>query len=266
MIGDKPQKDFYFIKVLKKGKISITETIEKVIVKCNLPFTDYSYGWEDVNVEKFMEDLREWVNKPCFKFFIINNRKDKNKASYWDLPKLRKQVIHFEEVKIDVGEQAKKDIDEEKFKQEIKDILSEQRNATEEEEKAFNKFALLVEKKGNLKRLLPKNNDGYYYSSNKKDETPKITINKEEYNSKLELIKKEFEKLCEEYSILEIPRLDFEEINELMSFKDWRLECEEDYEESWSDDFDDEGKEQYNGNFEEFLGVHYDNYVDNFEK
>jgi len=210
-----------------------------------------------------MEELKEWVKKPCFEFFIINNRKEENKASYYDLPTFRKQMISFDKVKVKIGEEAKKLVDEEKIKQEIENLFAEQRKATDEEERAFNRFALLVEKKDNLKRLLKQNT--YYSYNRKKDETPKITIEKKEYNSKLELLEKEFKELFKEYPILKIPRLDFQEINELMSFEDWRLENEEDYEESWGDVDEKEKDFSYDGDFEKFLKVHYDNYVSNFE-
>ena len=183
--------------------------------------------------------------------------------SWWGLPEFRKFDIQFEVIDFDIGEEAQQELTLRgcDFVKEIKKLLSQQREATDEEAKDFERFRFLLEEKDNLKRQLPKSNDGYYSYDYKKDDTFKITIEKKTYNQKLEKVEQELKKLCKKYSFLEMPDVDYEKVVKRLSFKDFKAENITEIEENWAE-YDDDEKEEYNGDFESFLKWCYEDYLE----
>jgi len=251
------KKQDYYIVILKKIEMNLISKKEKIVVRGNLPFMDYHFQYEERGVEEFFELLEKFVEKPFFEYFIIHNRKEKNKLSYYDKPEFRKETI--KDIRVTIGNEARKDINEEEIKKRINELLQRQRKATEQEERDFNKYFVLMEKIEDLKRLFPR--VGYYGYERNKGQT--IFIDKREYNNKLEIIENELKKVCEN-PFLEMPNIEYKEINELQSFDEWRDENVE-AEEVWVD-LDDEEKENYDGDFKKFLKVNYESYVENFEE
>ena len=143
--------------------------------------------------------------------------------------------------------------------------MSEQREATEEESKDFERFRFLIEEVDNLKRQIAENT-GYFYEENK-DKTFKIVIDKKTYNGKLKIIEEEFKILCKKYSFLDMPTIYYKDIIKQLSFEDWKSETQYETEGNW-DELDDEEKNEYDGDFEDYLKVSYDDYLgeNNFDE
>lgn len=247
------------IEVKKITEANLLEVKSEIVVNTNFPFADWRYSYEQIGVEEFLNQLKEWVSTPRYKFFIQHNRKRDNQASWWDLPKFKKFNVQFEEVDIDIGKCAEHELNlmSLNFVEEVKELLSQQREATEEESEDFEKYRLLLEKKGNLKRRLPKSN----YSYGNEDKTLGISIDKKTFNEKLKSVEQELQKLCKKYPFLEMPSIDYQKILTQLSFKDWKAENNYDAEDEWSN-FTDEDKEEYDGDFENFLKWCYEQYIE----
>lgn len=245
----------YFIKILKEVRINLKDKEEKISILTDLPFREYYEGY---SIEVFLEKFRNWALLPLFKFSFSFNRKEDNKYSSYYLPKLRKSKISFEDLDITIGSEAKKDVNFDKFISDIKEIINLQRNPTEEEIRDFERYYILLERQKDLKRQLGKE-ESYHYSSKKKDSY--FVISKEEYNEKLKLLEDEFKLLNSKYDFLEVPNLYYEEIQEVLTFDKWKSENLFELEENWAE-LDDEDKEEYNGDFEEFALTNYNFYLE----
>ena len=162
------------------------------------------------------------------------------------------------ELAADLVRRSRRDSSTIDFIGEIKNLLSKQREATDKEAKDFERFRFLLEDIGNLKRQLPKT-DTYYYDS-ERDKTFNISIDKVTYNDKLNKIEVELIRLCKKYSFLEMPTISYKEILRRLNFEDWKSENNVEFEDEWSN-FDDEEKEEYDGDFENFLKWGYDEYL-----
>lgn len=249
------------IEIKKHSDINLAETKSKIVINSDFPFVDWRYSYGEIDVEGFLKALEEWVLIPRYKFFIQYNRKADNKASWYNLPKFRKFDIKFEDVVFDIGKQAQEEINllGFDFVKSVEKLLLKQREATDEEAKDFERYKLLLEEVGNLERKIPKSNE--YCYGEKKDGTLKITIDKKTYNSKLKKVEIELDRLCKKYSFLEMPTLRYQEILRRMSFEDWKLENEADAEDEWSN-FDDEDKDEHDGDFEAFMKWCFDRYLE----
>jgi len=257
----KPKR--FSIEVLKVSEANLLEVKSKVQVNTNFPFRDWRYSYGEMGVQDFLNQLKEWVSTPKYKFLIIHNRKRDNQASYWDLPKFKEYNVQFEEVDFNIGKEAQHEINLKGFNfvEEVKQLLSEQREATEEEAKDFERFRFLIEELDSLKRQVPRSNYTCYNSN----QTLNITIDKKDYNEKLKKIELEFTKLCKKYPFLKMPTIDYKEIIRELSFEDWKANGNKDEaEDEWSN-FNDETKEEYEGDFENFLKWCYDEYLENNE-
>lgn len=255
----KPER--FCIEIKKVSKVNLMRTSSKIVINTDFPFANWSYSYGDISIEDFLQQLKEWVSTPGYKFFIQHNRKRDNKASWWELPKFKKFDIQFEDVDFDIGKEAQHEINLMGFDfiEEVKKLLSQQREATEKEAEDFERFRFLLEEIDNLKRQLAKPN-GYYYSQ-RKDETFKIIIDKKSYNTKLGKVGQELKKLCEKYSFLKMPSLSYQKIIKKLSFEDWKAENEVEAEDEWSN-FDDDDKEEHDGDFEGFLKWCYEHYLE----
>lgn len=251
----------FSIEIKKYSKINLAETTSQVIINSNFPFADWRYRYNEMDIEGFLKELGEWVLIPKYEFFIQHNRKADNKISWYSLPKFRKIDVKFENVTFDIGEQAQEEVNllGFDFVEAVKKLLSKQRGATEEEAKDFERYKLLQEKIDDLKRKIPQSNS--YCYGGRKEETLKIVIDKKTYNSKLKEVEIELRKLCEKYSFLEMPTLSYQEFVRRMSFDDWKAENESDAEDEWSN-FDDDDKEEHDGDFEVFMKWCFDRYLE----
>ena len=208
----KPRKFYIEVKNIRKGNL-VTAT-QFIDVKTDLPFSSWSYRFEACGIKEFIQELADWVSIPRYEFFVQHNRKYENKISLWDLPKFRVSDIKFEDVDFDIGEEAEKEIKKMgfDFKEEVKNILSQQREANKQEGKDFERFVFLSEEIDNLKRQIGTRTN-YGWSSGG-DETLKITLDKEIYNKRLIKIKEELEALCEKYSFFKMPSIYLEDVDE----------------------------------------------------
>jgi len=252
----------FYIEIKKYSDVNLVETKHKIVINTNFPFADWRYSYNEMNVEGFLKELGEWVLIPKYKFFIQYNRKADNKASWYDLPKFRNVDVKFEDVVFDIGEQAQEEINllGFDFVEAVKKLLLKQREATEEETKDFERYKLLREEVGNLERKIPKSTNGYCYSG-KSDETLKIVIDKKTYNNRLKKVEIELNGLCEKYSFLEMPTLRYQEFVRRMSFEKWKAENEADAEDEWNN-FDDNDKEEHEGDFEVFMKWCFNRYLE----
>ena len=206
----KPKK--YFIEVKKISSINLVKTSSKVIVNSDFPFCDYGYYGREINLTDFLKQLEKWVLIPRYELFIQHNRKMENKASDWDLPKFRNSDIKFEDVNFDIGKEAQHEINLLGFNfiGTIKKLLLLQREATDEEARDFERHKLLVEEVDNLKRQV-KTSNGYYSYNREEDNTFKIILDDETYNSKLKKVEEELISLNKKYSFLKIPSIHYKE-------------------------------------------------------
>lgn len=262
----KEYKEIFFIKILKSVELNLKEKKEKIYVLSNFPFCDYYYRYDDKIPSVFLKDLKEWVKTPLFKYNVTYNRKQENKVSSYNLPSFRTKQIDFENVKFIIGKEAEQDFDLEKFKSDVKDILSQQKIPTDKEVKEFNRYLILLERVENLKRRIPKERYSYYYGGRKKeDKSLKFYLDKKEYNKRLKVLEDEFKILCNRNKYLEMPSLDYKKINKILSFEKWKDDNLDEAEEIWAE-YDDDDKEEFDGDFDKFLKDKYDEYVDNFEE
>jgi len=264
LLGNSVESERFFIKIQKVKSINLQEVSSKMVLNTNLPFSDWRYGSREISVEGFLQQLKEFVLIPRYKFLVQYNRKIGNKASWYDLPKLREFDIKFETIDFKIGEQANGEMGFD-FVAVVKEILSLQREATEKEAEDFERFRFLIEEIDNLSRQLPTKSN--YYSWSRRDETLEITIDKKSYNSKLQNVEVELNQLCKKYPFLKMPRLSYQEIISKLSFEDWKSENEAECEDEWSN-FDDDEKGEHEGDFECFLRFCYGHYSDsnNFDE
>jgi len=243
------KKKKYFIKVLRKEKIFIDKVDSWIEVEHNLPL-GFSYRTR-YGVDNFFEQLEDFVNLPRFEFFIQYNRK--NKLSFYNIPDFRKKVI--KEVKIFFGKGAKEILDEKEFTEKVNNLLDKQKEVTEQAEKDYHRYFYLSEVVDNLKVLLGIKKS--YYSS---EVQTTLKISKEDYNEKLKVYEDELKILCKKYPNLKMPNIYYEEIPQQLSFEDWEKENRFEVEECWAE----EEKENFDGDFDNYLKFQYENYLEQF--
>lgn len=256
-------KEKFFISIKKLGKRTLIDSRDWLVVNSNLPFADsWRYNYGEVDVEEFLKQLEKWVLIPKFSFFLSHNRKRDNQVSSWELPSFRKKNIEVSEIEFRIGKKAEHEIKLKGFDivGTIKNILSKQRDSTNQESLDFERFKLLIENIDNLERQLPTSSNYYGYGS-KKDDTLKITIDKKTYNKNLKIIDEELLKLCKKYPYLKMPDIDYQDIKKRLSFEDWELHNKEEAEEDWSD-LEDEEKDDYDGDFDCYLQKGYESYLE----
>jgi len=256
----------YFLKIIKVSKMNLEGEKSKIVIDTNFPFSDWRYRYGEMSIEGFLDELKKWVIMPRYEMFVNYNRKKDNIPSWWNLPKFHTLILKFEDIVLEIGEEAQHDINLKGFNfvEEVKKLLSMQREATEDESKDFERYGLLLELIKNLKRHLDKDRSTEYYGScnNRVDNrTLKFTIDKKTYNKKLEIIEKELLKICKKYSYLKMPDIDYQDIKKRLSLEDWKLHNKEEVEDDWGD-LDDEEKEEYEGDFENYLKKGYIDYLD----
>ena len=253
----------YFISVLKKVEINLLEKQEEVIVETNLfDWRHRRYG-EDFGIDEFLDKLKEYLLTPSYKFLIQHNRRRENKVDVSWKANFRKKDFEFEEIKITIGKEAKSYVDSLGFDfvGTIKKIVGNKKEPTEKEKEDFEMFSYLYNRKDDLMRQLKSIDYSYSSYGQPKDYTLKISISNEEYNKKLKEVEEGLLKLCKKYSFLEMPRIDYKEINVRKSFEDWRVCGEVDMQDDWGY-LDDDEKEEYEGDFENYLKQFYEQYLE----
>jgi len=218
----------YYITLRLEVDLNLLEQTEKLKIQSNLPFCDYSYMWGENNLEKFFNDFNEWVSKPQFNEYKSYNRKRDNRFTNtnYEFPKFRTICIPFESIKITLYPLAQAYLTKSKFFKKginfldlVKHLCSQQRKATEQESKDFNRFIELKERLDDFKRQIPKQNPYYSYRSDDEVKQPmKITLTRAEYNKRLKAIEKEMTAIVGKYGFLEVPRIYY-----------WEKDDEEDY-------------------------------------
>lgn len=210
--SEKCKPKSYHLQVMKIVKTKINSSSVTIEVDSDLPFVNNRYYSNSYCYDKFLEQLKKYVSKPKYDKVISFNKEKKN--YYFSGVNAREITINFDSVVIDIGKNANKFFEDNKidFVGEVKELLSQQKDATEQEIKDFDRATYLIEEVDNLKRLIG-NNSGYYGCYEKeKDESLKMTISYEEYNKRLKLVENELKTLELKYYFVDLPRFDYEEI------------------------------------------------------
>ena len=253
LLGKSKSEGFYIsLKVITR--INIKEKQERIKVDSNLPFVSWRCGCN--SVEEFLEEFNKYCKKPVYSYPFSLNRKQENQPSRWNLPSFREKKINFEDIDIRISDKIKDMFYSDKFDfiGQVKKILSSQVKITDEEKDDFDKYFLLCEKIEDLGRQLPKERYGY---DREKDDTLKMTIGKKEYNKKLRVIETKLKPICSKYEILNMPSIYYKEIKKAPSFEEFKIENKQEVEELWSE-LDDEDKDEFDCDFEEFLKTKYE--------
>jgi len=264
----KPKNKKYYIEVMLLIDLNLKEKTSRLVVRTDLPFTDYSYRYDNPydkedKIKDFLKEFREWAKQP---YYIYKNLNRKNPVGSYTLSisGLRKEKISFAEINFIIGELAEeyiKNIYLMDFKEEIKKIIALQREATREEKRAVKRWIYLKEKIKRLEEFVGKDRSEYSYSYREdKDKTLKIPLTKKEYNKKLKVIEKEIRELAKKYpSFFNVSESDFKyfKIVKKKSYEVWKKENLEELKEYYEED------EDYS--FEEHCQSNYENYLDSLE-
>jgi len=228
----------YFIEVILETTQNLREKEEEIQIKTNLPIRTNSY-WRDYEMVDFLKDLKEFVSYPLGKIVLPN----KSQIGHYELNDIerhiRQDTIDFKDIEFSIGILAKKKLESFKmdFIQEVKEIL-ELQNDEDKTQKKINAYVSLREKISTLKKLLCKENDyGYCRYDKNKDDTIKLPLSPEEYNSKLKEIEEELRVLEKEFD-LEETRLEYIKIAEKKDFDTWLKEHEEELKDNFEENDD----------------------------
>jgi hypothetical protein len=229
-------KKKYYIKVNLVVTQDLKTREEVLDVRDNLYVTHRGY-YKEYDVVDFLKDLKEFSEKPLAKIMTIsrkgygyNGNYSYNSYSngYSEIKdKIRTETINFSDIEISIGDLAREklkkiDID---FESEVKEILKKQKDINKEMQEKVNRYVFLEEKISMLKSLI-KEESRYSYSYNKpKDNTSKIILSPNEYNTKLKEIETEMREL-EKYFGLKEMRFDYIKIQEEVSYENWFKENE----------------------------------------
>ena len=238
----------YFIYAMLETKQDLKEKEEKVVVQTNLPMVKEN-SWRDTfSPDEFFEGLKGFAKHPLAKIRIPL----KSGITSWELDSLkenlRSETIKFDDINIQVGELAKKKLKKD-FVLDIEKVLNSQDNTSHKEiQEKVNAYITLREKIEALKNLLCKGSEryGYGYKENK-DDTIKLPLTAEEYNSKLKEIEKEL-RVLEVFFGLRETDLDYEKVKDEHTFDNWLKENEEQLRE----DFENNQEEDSEMTFDEY--------------
>lgn len=228
-LAEREEGKKYYINVFLETSLNLKDKRETLSVESNLPSCSYRGG----EVISFLNELKEYVKLPYGKIFDTN-RKDNNKVSHYNLGlHTRDTEVRFEDIEFDIGELAEKKLQEMDLdiKEEVKKILGEQE---EDKQKQIDAFVQLKEKIEILKNLIGSKSYGYGYNQ-EKDNTIKILLSPEEYNSKLKEIEKKMIKLEKEFNIQYPMRFEYIKTEEEQAgtFETWFKENEEELREQF---------------------------------
>lgn len=227
-IGERYNGKKYYIKVFLKISQNLKEKEEKIEVDSNLPVSS-SYWDRENEVNQFLEKLKNYVNRPLANIRIPA----KSVISTWELSSirdnLRRETLTFSDIEFEIGDLARKRIGN--FEEQVKEILGEQKedNSTQ---KKVNSYVRVMEKVYSLKNLLCKKDH------QETDETIKLPITPEEYNTKLKEIEKELRVLEKEFNLREA-NLEYIEIKEGTSYSEWLKEHRDELKENFEENGDD---------------------------
>jgi len=216
LINSQESKPTFSIHLYKEVEGNLLTMTSSICVNSNLPFM--SWNFQNVSVNEFFKKFVEFVELPVFKRFIKLNRRQENQLSSYGQPKFRENIIDIKDIDISFGDECLKEMDKDfasNIKQQISDILDEQRIANEQETKDFTRYFFLSERIDDLKRQGKESSyGGYNYGRSPSKETLKIIMPDEEYNEKLKLVEDELKSLNKTYEFLELPRFDYKEDEE----------------------------------------------------
>jgi hypothetical protein len=244
-LQEREERKKFYVRVSLKAEIDLREKKEEVLIETNLPIERTGHYRYEYRVGEFFEDLKIFVEHPLAKIRIPL----KSEITSWTLDSLkgnlREETIKFSDIDIQVGDLAKKKMKKD-FKAEVERILNLQDNTSHKEiQDRVNAYMNLRTKIEALQNLLCKERDSYCYSSRekKKDDTIKLPLTAEEYNSKLQEIEKELRVLEKEFGLRETD-LNYEKVKDEHTFDNWLKENEEqlreDFENNQEEDSDSE--------------------------
>ncbi len=263
LLGSTQFKKSYFISVVKEVEINLLEKKERIVVETNIFGWRYGYSG-NYSIKEFLEELKKYLATPSYKFLIQHNRRMENKIDMSWKTKFRTDDFNFDELIITLGEEAETEINFFDFVNAVRTIVDNKKEPTEKEQEDFEKFSYFCNRIEDLNRQFKSSNNSYSSYGQPRDNTLKISISKKEYNLKLKDVEKELLKLCKKYPFLEMPSIDYEEINVKKSFEDWKVINKDENEEDW-DYLSDEDKEEYEGDFECYSKQFYEQYLEDSE-
>ena len=176
----------YHIEVTREAHMTLTHSEHRLVVNSDIRLGDH-YGAFGTDLEDFLEELKEWASTPRYKFFLCWNRRRENQVSRWSVIDPRTIDIRFENVTIDIGEEAQKELASMglDLKAKIKEMFSLQRDANAQEEKDFERYYLLLHVVDDLKRqVMSRDNNYSYYNREGRDYTIKLCMSEKDYTKK----------------------------------------------------------------------------------
>lgn len=256
----------YWIKVLLSVELDLVESKSRISIQANLPFAHWI---EYDSVESFADNFKEWATTP--RYYARNyNRLDENTINSYELRHLRQPKIAIDEIDITIYPEAQKWLQAHQkrdFAQIVKEICQQQKEATPQQRRDTDRYIYLLEKMGQLKKLLKekRSDNSYYGYGGQKDNTKKVSITKDEYNNQLTQIKKEITAICKTHSYLKLPRIEYQEKKFRPTFKQWQTENKGQLRENWDDYLDEDEKQSYSGNFNKYSQQAYNEYIEERE-
>lgn len=275
---DKLNKGFNFFNIVQTEKkfyieveLKVTQDLkskEEVInVKTNLDIPNGSHSgyWGNYDVVDFLADLEKFCESPFAEIRTTNRKETLGHYELSDIRhKTRDKIINFSDIKITIGNLAKKKLEvlEIDFENQIKGILKKQKYIDKETQDKIDRYVFLREKMEILKSLVGYKEDyGYSYNNygQPKDNTLKMTLSPQEYNDKLKEIETEIRKL-EKFFGLKETEMKYVKIPEKIDYDKWL----KDNEERLRDDYE-ENKEDDSITFDEYCEMCFEQDLDNGE-
>lgn len=237
------KKKKYYISVMLDVALNLKEKRESIEVDTNLPISE-GYWRSGLRIDEFFEKLKNFANRPLGKIIIPNKDTKRCEISSYQFGEIehliRDETINFEDIDITIGELAREKLKID-FEKEVKKILDEQVSSNKQEQ--IDTYVRLKTKIENLKKLLCKeSNYGYGYRE-EKDETIKMPLTAEEYNSKLKEVETELKTIEKEFGLKEsVSECDYIKIKSddesCNDFKEWLADNEEELRNNFESDND----------------------------
>lgn len=217
-------KKKYFISVLLKTEQNLKGKEEKLVVDTNLPFCERGWRYSGYELTAFLKEFEEFVKLRLGKIIMPNKTQVGNYELSSLKSNLRNENINIEDIEISIGVLAEKKLKELNinFAEKVRETLNLQdRKKDKETQNKVNKYILLREKIITLKNLLRggESHSGYGYNR-QTDNSLKITLTAEEYNSKLKEVEIELRALEKEFNLRE-ERVEYVEIKEPITYEKW---------------------------------------------
>ena len=252
----------YHINVRFIATRDLSESEEWFVISSSIPQLNIS---ADTNLETFLNELRAWADIPIHRPKKYN-RKYNNEISYSDLQIIRDKIIDFNQVKINIFPVAESKMDKQKFIDDIKKIMLQQRWATDDEVKNINRFSFLLARANILKYDFEGDVSRFYdYKDFRKNNNKLIDYSKKEYNSELTTILKEMKAIVHKLPYLDIPHLDLATISKPPKYADWLEENEAELQEGFDSLSDEEKEELMVSDFDGYCKSQFEEFIENNE-